>query len=295
VSDEATVRLGLATDASLAALNAYIVGKKDYTEAELAAIAAVYDASIRDLDTATGDLLDDLGARGILDDTVVVVLADHGEMLGEHRFYEHRWTVHEPLLHVPLVIRYPKKFPAQRVSERVSTADLYATVLDLAGLEPNPRARSTSLVGRRTFDEHVFAQLLDPFTSQLGPVAEVFPDVDLAPFTASWCAVYAGETKLVHEVGGDRHALYDLAADPGEARNLYGDQRERATGLRRALADWEAALSPYDPAQRTPEDQRHHKHEEPADAEEAQMLNLLGYTAGPQLDVPRHRTCTGDE
>jgi arylsulfatase A-like enzyme len=297
ISDEATVRLGLATDASLAALDQYIVGKREYTEAELAAIVAVYDAAIRDLDTATGDLLDDLRARGILDDTVVIVVADHGEMLGEHRFYEHRWTVHEPLLHVPLVIRYPKKLAPRRVAERVSTSDLYATILDLAGVAPNPRARSTSLLGRTTYDPQVFAQLLDPFTSQLAPMLELYPDLDVAPWTHSWCAVYEGETKLVHDADGDRHALYDLAADPREEQNLYAGDPERAARLRAALGAWEASLSPYDPAQRSAEDLRHHKDGgAAADDEEAAMLNLLGYTAGPGLEnVPRHDFCVRSE
>ena len=298
VSDQATIDLGLRTDSSLMAANEHIVGKRTFTDAEKHAIAAIYDATLRDLDDATGDLLDDLAARGILDDTVVVVTADHGETLGEHGFYEHRWNVLEPLLHVPLVIRYPKRFTeGARVSERVTTADLYATVLELAGLTPPGKAWSTSLVGRKVFDPFVFAQAVDPVSSQLLSIREAHPDVDVLPLARSWCVAYEDAWKLVWEAGGQGHALYDLATDPGEDANRYATEPERAAALAKALHTFEAGLSPYDPAQRDAQDLERVTREGPGgwlageDDDEAAALALLGYTAGEGVDVPKRTFC----
>ena len=281
VSDEATIRAGLATDQSLYALHEGTVGARSFTPEALQAIGAVYDASVRDLDDVTGDLLDDLAARGILDDTVVIVVADHGEALGEHGYWEHRWNVYEPLLHVPLVIRYPKRFEAgARVSERVSTADLYATVLELAGLTPPGKAWSTSLVGRKVFDPFVFAQALDPMSSQLGALLEVHPELDTVRYTRPRCAAYQGSSKLLYDPVRGEHELYDLAADPGEARNLYDPAGAPARALEAALAAFEEGLPVFDPATRSAE-ARAHLEEAGGDGEAAQLA-MLGYTDGPE-------------
>ncbi|MDP7571592.1 MAG: sulfatase-like hydrolase/transferase, partial [Myxococcota bacterium] len=76
----------------------------DYSRAELAVTRATYDATIRQLDDLFANLLSALEERGYLEDTVVVLTADHGELLGEHHMLDHQYALHEPLLRVPLVI-----------------------------------------------------------------------------------------------------------------------------------------------------------------------------------------------
>lgn len=270
MSDE-LVALGLSTDASLFAENEYIIGKRDYTAEELEAIGGVYDAAIRDLDDATGDLFDDLRARGILDDTVVILVADHGEALGEHRMFEHRWSVYDTLLHVPLVVRYPERMKAGRVPERVSTIDVFGTVLDVAGVKApeNAGRRSTSLVGRSTFDRNIFAQMLDPFASQLKFARKAHPDVDYSPWLRTYSVAYEGAQKYVHASDG-HHMLFDVVADPGELKNLY--DAEAAPPLAKTLTDWEAGLTPYQREGRTRRDGAKMQ-----DNETRHMLEQLGY------------------
>ncbi|MEQ1569171.1 MAG: sulfatase [Myxococcota bacterium] len=278
VSDAATIATALRTDTSLFAANEFITGNREYTPEELEAIGATYDATLVDLDDATGDLIDDLRARGVLDDTVVVVVADHGEGLGEHRRLEHRWSVYDALLHVPLIVRYPPAFAPARVRERVSTIDLYATLVDLAGATPPGAVFSTSLRGRTTWDRHVFSQMLDPFASQLESVHEAHPAADLREWAKTYCVVYEGMTKLIYASDG-AHELYDLAADPGELRNRYP---EGAAPLEAALAAFEGELTPYDPAARAPTDGP----KGGASAEERERLRILGYVQDDE--PPRH-------
>lgn len=106
---------------------------------DLAVIEALYDAEIRGLDRRLGDLFDWLGARGDLDETVVVLTADHGERLGERGLLGHLLVMDQHLLRVPLVLRHPPRVPAERVPERVQLTDVAAEVLDLAGV-PRPPA-----------------------------------------------------------------------------------------------------------------------------------------------------------
>ena len=95
-----------------------------------------YDAALAYLDDQIDHILTTLEARRMLDNTVVVVAADHGELFGEHGLYGHAHNVYTNVLHVPLVIRFPKRVPAGvRIQHAVSLRDMLATVTDLAGLE----------------------------------------------------------------------------------------------------------------------------------------------------------------
>jgi arylsulfatase A-like enzyme len=249
--DDDTLELGLQTDASLFTEVAYMAGRRDYSPAQLAAMRGVYDAAVRDLDTATGDLLDDLKARGDLDNTLVVIVSDHGEALGEHRLMEHRYNVYEPLVHVPLVVSHPTKVTPGRVATRVSTVDVFGTVLDAAGIPMprNPAVRSTSLLAAQRPVGAVFVQMLDPFASSLSKVRSVWPDLDTSRLTRTYGVVYDGDTKFIRCSDG-AHELYDLLADPGEARNLFAEQPERAEALLQRLDGFEAGLPTYTPSPR---------------------------------------------
>jgi len=271
VMDAQTQAMALSTELSLFAENEAMIGARTYSDAELAAIRGVYDATLVDLDTATGALLDDLSARGVLDNTVVILVADHGEHLGEHDRFEHRWSVHEELLHVPLVVRYPAAVPPGRVATRVSTTDVFATVLQLTGVTPRVPHHSRSLLDAPR-SPHVFAQLLDPYASQLANVQEVYPDVDYTPLLRTMCAAYEGDDKLIYASDG-QHRLYDLGADPTEASDRFAAHPDRAAALTSALGTWEVGLPVYDRSRRTAADggggQTH---------AEKQMLQMLGYT-----------------
>jgi arylsulfatase A-like enzyme len=94
-----------------------------------------YDRSITYLDDRLGRLFDALAERGALDNTIVVVTADHGELLGEFQFMRHGSTLYMPVIHVPLIVRGPSRVPAGvRVAEPVAVRDIAATILDLAGV-----------------------------------------------------------------------------------------------------------------------------------------------------------------
>jgi arylsulfatase A-like enzyme len=95
----------------------------------------LYDDCIAYLDQRLGALLDELGRRGVLDDTVVIVTSDHGEHLGDHRLFFHGCSLYRQLVNVPLVVAGPTRVPKRQVvDEPVSLRDVPATVLDLAGL-----------------------------------------------------------------------------------------------------------------------------------------------------------------
>jgi arylsulfatase A-like enzyme len=93
-----------------------------------------YQGAIAYLDACLGRILDGLRARGLLENTVIIVTSDHGEHFGEHGLRDHGNSLYRALLHVPLVIRLPGgSFRGIRIRRPVSLCDLPATLLDLAG------------------------------------------------------------------------------------------------------------------------------------------------------------------
>ncbi|MFT4569669.1 MAG: arylsulfatase A-like enzyme [Hyphomicrobiaceae bacterium] len=172
----------------------------------------MYDAGILYTDMLLGRLVDALSAVGRLDSTVLVVLADHGELLGEHSVFGHGASMHEEDLHVPLFVRYPPVVErGQRVARPVSTAGVFATVAELAGI--------TAPVGL-----HVGSLLRpDPESAVLAErylfVGRELPDSDRLARNVRFRVLREGSHKLAVASDGATY-LFDLASKEGENRDL---------------------------------------------------------------------------
>jgi len=107
------------------------------TEADIAFLRGSYDAAVRHVDFFVGVMLAELDRRGLAETTAVVVLADHGEDLLDHGYFNHRLSLHDENIAVPLIVRVPGAPPA-RVEAPVALVDVMPTLAGLAGLEPPP-------------------------------------------------------------------------------------------------------------------------------------------------------------
>ncbi|HZN04736.1 MAG TPA: sulfatase-like hydrolase/transferase [Candidatus Polarisedimenticolia bacterium] len=217
-----------------------ILGQTRLDAADRRVLAALYDGEVAYADRRIGDLVDLLEARGLLDDTVVAVTSDHGEMLGEHGLYDHKLSLYEPVLRIPLVLRYPARVEAgQRIASSVMLQDLYPTLLALAGVEPGPSQEARRLPGIRglkagpirgtSLDDPIVAEYARP-AEFLPVMRELAPGADLSHWDAALVAFTYGTRKLVWSSAGPAE-LYDLAADPGESEPIAasGPQEEIAS------------------------------------------------------------------
>jgi arylsulfatase A-like enzyme len=197
---------------------------------------AMYDAGVAYADDLLGRLVAALRRRGTLDRTVLVVLADHGELLGEHGQFGHGRSVYEPVLHVPLLVRYAPRIPAgRRVATPVSPAGVFATVLDLAGLPPEASVQVGSLVPVIDGGPHPGPVLAEQFASILGSAIDT--DDALLDKRARFRVYRVGRQKLVDaEPGGT--VLFDLGTDPDEAHDIAMPERHRVAMLRESLDAW---------------------------------------------------------
>lgn len=204
-----------------------------------ATLEAFYGAEIAYQDAQLGRLLDYLETSGQLDETMVIILADHGEGHGEHGYMGHSFVVHQELVHVPLVIRYPQRFKAgERIHQNVSTRRLFHTVLDVAEAQPpfdenNPNhdikglSLASLMNGADVEGNRAFAEAFPPLTL-LRVLQDRRPQqTERLRLADVRRGIYDGDYKLT-TVGETIEQLYHLASDPGETRDARQEAPERA-------------------------------------------------------------------
>ncbi|HVR98876.1 MAG TPA: sulfatase [Thermoanaerobaculia bacterium] len=200
-------------------------GPRDFAEKVLGADRDLYDGEVAYMDRQVGRLLDFLESRGFLENTLIVLVADHGESLGEHGIRFRHTGLHDTTTHVPLMIRWPGEKPqGRRFEGLVQTIDLFPTLLRAVDL-PVPEQNGEDLreltgEGRRAvFAEHAEKRGLMVRTRSYKYILSQ----GNAPFFP------------------DGASLYDLKADPKELQNLAGRnlpaEAEMSNLLRRWLAD----------------------------------------------------------
>jgi arylsulfatase len=220
-------------------------------EDRVAAYVARYDAEIRFMDAAFGEVLKFLRERGLYDQSVVIFTADHGESLGEHRYwFEHGWFAHEPSLRVPLMIKRPGRGEGRAVHEPVSNLDILPTLLALVGAPAGAAGLGSDLFGPLRDRAPILIESSD-----------LYPEKFLGVRTSRW--------KYLRRTRDGSEELYDLRADPGEIRNLKGEAAEMLATLRRSLRDALGRLEPA-AAPASSADPRD-------DAETLEQLEALGY------------------
>jgi choline-sulfatase len=210
--------------------------------------AQPYDGEIATADAVVGGLMNELKRLGLYERALIVLVADHGEGLGDHGESQHGVFLYRSTLHVPLLVKLPARMRAgERIVRPVGLVDVAPTLLSLAGVAPP----AGGLDGRSLLAEPAEG---DP---PRGIYAEsYYPRLhfgwsDLqALYEARWAYIDAPEAEL-----------YDLAADAGQQRNVLAEQRREFSRLRDAVAAIDRPLA--DP--------------ENVDAETAAKLAALGY------------------
>jgi len=210
-----------------------------------------YDATLRYLDDRVKDLIGGMEQRGLLDDTLVVITADHGEYLGTHGMWEHRCQVYDDVSHVPLILREPGRKRGLRITTPVQQSDLYTTIIKAAlgtpPAETGPFAADLfeiAAAGGRPRNAVVLyggpGHLVAPsFRASKNPVVlrRLLPQQ----------AVVDGRFKYIASADG-RRELYDLVEDPRELRNLIAERPRHAKRLSAFLGTWLKRVPLHAPA-----------------------------------------------
>ena len=214
--------------------------------ARLAATNALYDAGILYVDYQIGRIYRALERAGILDETILIITSDHGESLGEGGTMGHGVLLHERVLKIPLVMRYPRIFPpGLRVSEATSLIDVLPTIEDMLGLPRSPLSDAVSLVPGGELaarPERVLAEYFPPEEHVWKAIGKAL-GCDYSYAGRVRASLGKGSLKYVWSSSGENE-LYNLEADPSEEENLIGGLPGEAQMLDAELHEWRANLRP---------------------------------------------------
>jgi arylsulfatase A-like enzyme len=221
---------GLPDAPRLAERNLYTHAVHDLAPAERAFVVANYDGQLAAMDAALGELVAALKVRSRYEDTLLVVLADHGEFLGEHGQLGHIGRMlYEPVLRVPLVVKFPgPDRPRGDIAAPVQLVDVLPTVVEAAGARLPAGAQGEHLL--RVTHPSLAEEEINPV------LVEGYGEI----YNRAVRVLYDGSYKLITTSRGER-MLFDLARDPGEATNLAEVEPDRTASLVRRLRE---ALDP---------------------------------------------------
>jgi choline-sulfatase len=212
-----------------------------------------YDGEIAYTDEIVGRLLDRLRALDIYDRSTIVLLADHGEGLGDHGEQEHGLFLYNATTHIPFIVKLPGRSEARRVTTPVQQIDLVPTVLDLAGAPPRPGLHGRSL---------------RPLLDGTGNIADtgIYSEALYSRYHFGWSELYGLTDARYRLIRAPRDELYDMERDPKESTSIAAERPQVRQAMRTAVETLIANTPLGAPSAVTDEDR--------------QRLAALGYVGG---------------
>jgi choline-sulfatase len=217
---------------------------------------APYDGEVAYTDAAIGRFFDRLQQSALLSRAAVIVVADHGESLGEHGERTHGTFLYDATVRVPLIIKLPDSASARDIAVPVEAADLAPTIASLAGT-------ALGAVDGRS--------LLPLVTGSANgdPERSAYAESYYQNILLGWSPLRAVRTNRWKFIEAPRPELYDLENDPGERKNIVEERSGLASGLQRALPSLtDVATTPSAGT---------------VSGESAERLRSLGYVSGSTL------------
>lgn len=215
----------------------------------------VYDGEVLYQDQALGSFFDGLEARGLTDDTIVIVISDHGEEFREHGMRYHTGQLYDESVRIPLIMRFPGFAPA-RISGVIGESDVGPTLLSLMNLPVPEEFRGIAVEERERFIPYWAGRRLGE-TPNRGVYLE----------TLRWQnrrGLVRDNWKLIHDLKSKEWLLYDLKEDPGEKVNLYKSKKNIRKSMKKELATHTSQ-------------ERYVQSAEALDEETVRILRSLGY------------------
>ncbi|NTV81603.1 MAG: sulfatase-like hydrolase/transferase, partial [Candidatus Aminicenantes bacterium] len=221
--------------------------------------AGLYGGEIAFMDEQIGRLTAWLERTGLDRSTVLVLVGDHGEGLGEHNEGSHGFYIYDYAMHVPLIVVAPLDgLAGKRVPVQVRTADVFPTVLDLAGLALGGETHGRSLVPR----------MFRPASGRESPAygESMAPNIQFG-----WSGLHVLRTSRYKYIDAPRPELFDIAVDPGEAMNLASQEPAVARTMKAELDKLMDETSRGAPSPQAAN----------LDKETMERLTALGYVGAP--------------
>ena len=217
-------------------------GKVTFSLEDVSIIKSLYDGEVADVDSRLRQSLERMRETGLLDRTIVIITADHGEELFDHGWIGHASTaydgkLYDELIHIPLIIRVPDTSLTGRYDSLVQGVDIMPTLFDILGVAADgmePAMQGVSFLpilkgGQESIRNYVFTQTtLKGWTTPRDEIKRRVVSVRSATHKLIWFPT----------AQGTRIEGYDLREDPDELKNIYLDDPSQFAALEKAYLEW---------------------------------------------------------
>jgi len=219
----------------------------------------LYDGEIAYVDSLIGKVLESLRQKGVLDKTIIVIAADHGESLGEHGESSHAFFIYDATVSVPLIMKFPASIMKPKVIDaQVENVDIMPTLLDLLGIPVPKEIQGRSLVpllagSRAGVDRMAYSESYYP------------------RYHYGWSELKSLRTVRYQYIQAPRPELYDIVRDPMEKTNIYGKSGSEAERFFKEMKRIEERSRAYGDESKAPRQ---------LDEDTLEKLKALGYVGG---------------
>jgi tetratricopeptide (TPR) repeat protein len=230
-------------------------------------LVGLYDGEIAFMDEQIGRIMAWLKEKGLDKKTVIVIVGDHGEGLGDHGEMTHGYFIYDCAIRVPLLVVVPvEKFQGIRVKQQARTIDIFPTLLDMAGL-PIPK------------DNQGKSLLPLIFRPKTNKNFEAYSESMTPDILYGWSPLLSLRQGKYKYIDAPRSELYDLSLDPEELRNIQTEHPQLALEMKKALDGVVRQTSSNAPALESAN----------LDRETLERLAALGYIGGPVASKSRQQ------
>ncbi|TSC87247.1 MAG: sulfatase [Parcubacteria group bacterium Gr01-1014_8] len=201
-------------------------GGLSLTPGDVAFWRGIYDSKIKDADTRLASFIAELEKRGLLKNTVIVLVSDHGEEFYEHKGIDHGHSLYDEQVHVPLILIVPGMTGGRRVDAQVSTMDIAPSILDILNIAPSAAFEEQTAL-RRSLVPYILGLEFRGY--------DIFTETDYRNSRHLRSVRTADGWKYILDLESKHEELYDLRNDPGELKDLASSEVKKRDETRRRL------------------------------------------------------------
>jgi arylsulfatase A-like enzyme/Tfp pilus assembly protein PilF len=219
----------------------------------------LYDGEIAYVDNLIGKVLERLKQKNLLEETIIVIVGDHGESLGEHHENTHGFFIYDATVHVPLILKIPSsKLKGRIIESQVNCVDILPSILQVLGISVPKEVQGNSFLPAILGKDADIEQL-------------AYSETYYPRYHYGWSELKSIRSSRYKFIHAPKPELYDLTQDPDEKSNIYDQKASEAKRYEKELKELEEKMSVEGIEEKNPQKM---------DQEAEEKLRALGYIGG---------------
>lgn len=208
----------------------FLVSKEKIDKELINSMKKMYKASLYYVDKKVSELIDWIKRADLFNNSIIVITSDHGEHFGEHGFFDHQYSLYEPLLHIPLIMHFPSEKKPRVEKGFIQNIDVFPTILNKMKVKVSLKLDGINYFGKQR-RKYCIAQFSDPAPS-ISVLKKKYPNGFFKHLNPEIYSIKNQRYKLIC-YGNGHEELFDVIADPLENKNIISEKKEVANKLKK--------------------------------------------------------------